>query len=196
MRKKSHISLAKYMVEQSGTAELWHHRKAFYLGNILPDCRPSFLTERHEFYGTFEKIGSYIRSLTEDSLFVQNTMTYWRRLGEVIHYIADYFTFPHNGAFQGTLREHCAYEKRLRDYLREYISSGRAARQKSEHIVFENTEELLGYIRSSHQEYMRGRHSVEDDVRHIVGLCGQVIAGIIQILERSRKALDGLAFMC
>ena len=56
MRKKSHISLAQFIVKNSDSLELNQHKKAFYLGSILPDCKPSFLTEKHQFNGTFEKV--------------------------------------------------------------------------------------------------------------------------------------------
>lgn len=41
MRKKSHISLARYMVENLKDEELKHHKFSFYLGSILPDIKPS-----------------------------------------------------------------------------------------------------------------------------------------------------------
>ena len=56
MRKKSHISLAKYIVDSIEEQELVKHRKAFYLGSILPDCKPSFITVKHEMEGTFPKV--------------------------------------------------------------------------------------------------------------------------------------------
>ena len=53
MRKKSHISLARYMVENLKDEELKRHKFSFYLGSILPDIKPSFLYKRHEMDGTF-----------------------------------------------------------------------------------------------------------------------------------------------
>lgn len=181
MRKKSHISLAKFLVSQMGADKLQQHRKAFYLGSILPDCKLSFLTERHEFYGTFDKVSDNIRSLLKmDYTDAQDGMAFWRHLGEIIHYIADYFTFPHNRTYAGTIRQHCAYEKEMRDYLREYIDSGRAALQMVGEKVFENVEALLEYIRKKHEEYTRGRHTIETDVRYIVQLCQQVVRAVVQ----------------
>ena len=49
---------------------------------------------------------------------------YWRRFGEVMHYMADYFTFPHNKNFTGNLYEHNKYEKHLKNHLKRYIESG------------------------------------------------------------------------
>ena len=97
MRKKSHISLARYLVEDIQVPEMLEHRKAFYLGSILPDCKPSFLTQRHEFGETFDMVQERIYALSmDDELIRTNARAYMRQLGEVIHYLADYFTFPHN----------------------------------------------------------------------------------------------------
>ena len=42
-------------------------------------------------------------------------------LGQIFHYIADYFTFPHNSNYSGSLKDHCIYEKYLKFRLRSYI---------------------------------------------------------------------------
>ena len=44
MRKKSHISLAHYLMNSEGMESIQHHKGAFYIGSILPDCVPSFLS--------------------------------------------------------------------------------------------------------------------------------------------------------
>lgn len=57
LRKKSHILLARYLADQMPANEsLQSHRKAFCLGNILPDIQPSFVTKRHEYFGTFDEV--------------------------------------------------------------------------------------------------------------------------------------------
>ena len=66
MRKKSHILLARYLADQmQTTASLQSHRKAFCLGSILPDIKPSFITRRHEFYGTFEDVKNRMKELAD-----------------------------------------------------------------------------------------------------------------------------------
>ena len=107
MRKKSHILLARYLADQMpANISLQSHRKAFCLGNILPDIQPSFVTKRHEYFGTFDEVQEKIIQLVETGAEDLNDRVFWRRIGEVMHYIADYFTFPHNRTFDGTLRQH------------------------------------------------------------------------------------------
>lgn len=185
MRKKSHISVARYIVNNIETQELDDHKKAFYLGSILPDCKPSFLTQKHEFTGTFELVQENIRNLTEDcELSGRNQRVYWRHIGEVIHYVADYFTFPHNDTYDGNLKDHCIYEKHLKNYLKEYIKSGEALRQQKEMKSFKTVEALFKYIETSHQEYLKFKRSVQEDVKYIISLCQQVVVAIVQLLER------------
>lgn len=182
MRKKSHISLAKYLVEDIAAPDLLAHRKAFYLGSILPDCKPSFLTQRHEFGETFELVTDEIRRLSESRRQeTMNLRAYMRHLGEVIHYIADYFTFPHNSTYEGNLKDHCYYEKALKFRLREYVKSGEAFRDRMEARRFATAEAVVNFIRSAHQEYLSRKRNVEEDCFYIVRICHQVVQAILNL---------------
>lgn len=178
MRKKSHISLAKYIVDSLDEQNLQKHKKAFYLGSILPDCKPSFLTTKHEMQGTFPQVSEQIHRLSRGE-GVKNLRVYFRDLGQVIHYVADYFTFPHNRNYHGTLRDHCAYEKHLKKSLKEYIRSGEAAKNREKARAFRSPEAICEFIRRAHEAYMSRKTNVERDCRMIVALCHQVVEGII-----------------
>lgn len=189
MRKKSHICLAKYIVENVRQTELLEHRFDFYLGSILPDCKPSFLTTKHEISGTFEKVAEEIRRLSEfedGKAFPnkeQNMRAYFRDLGQIIHYIADYFTFPHNVHYDGTLKDHCIYEEHLKKNLREYIRDGEAVRVQGTVRTFHTAEEICEFIKYSHECYMKIKTDVYEDCKHIVSLCCMVVEGVLQFLR-------------
>lgn len=184
MRKKSHILLAGYLADQMKTAHsLQLHRKAFCLGSILPDCKPSFLTTRHEYFGTFENIQDRIRFLVENGSQVCNERVFWRRFGEVIHYIADYFTFPHNKTFHGTFMEHNHYEKELKNGLKKCIQNGEAAvlLKDEQTIHFGNLQELISYVERKHADYLRKVRTIEEDIRYILSVCLQVVRGMFEL---------------
>ena len=188
MRKKSHISLAKYLVEDIAAPDLLAHRKAFYLGSILPDCKPSFITVKHEMEGTFPKVQHNLEELVERQRKDQiNMRVFYRNLGEVIHYIADYFTFPHNPHYPGTLRDHCIYEEHLKKRLKEYIQSGEAERNSAwihaSVSSLNSTEAICRFIRKAHEIYVKRKNSVEEDCLHIVLLCHQVVAAVIRLIK-------------
>lgn len=190
MRKKSHISLAKYIVDDTRAPELVQHRKAFYLGSILPDCKPSFLTQRHEFGETFEMLKNRIGVLTENGREAgTGSAAYARHLGEVIHYIADYFTFPHNKTYDGNLKDHCYYEKALKFKLREYVKSGQAFRDRIEARRFETKEAIFAFIQKSHEEYLSRKRNVEEDCTYIVRVCHQVVQAILNLWNQKNGTL-------
>lgn len=164
LRKKSHILLARYLADQMPANEsLQSHRKAFCLGNILPDIQPSFVTKRHEYFGTFDEVQGKISRLVENGLVEYNDRVFWRRAGEIMHYIADYFTFPHNKTFDGSLRQHNTYEKHLKNELKVFVESGRADIYAEKNLRFDTLNQLLDYIRERHNVYLdrkRDRKSV------------------------------------
>ena len=107
---------------------------------------------------------------------------YWRRAGEVMHYMADYFTFPHNKNFTGNLYEHNKYEKHLKNYLKRYINGERAAQPTIIPVYFGSFQELVAYIKKAHEGYLlKERNIVEDIHEHILRICSQVIHGILQL---------------
>lgn len=188
MRKKSHISLAKYIVNSLAEQDMLKHKKAFYLGSILPDCKPSFLTERHEIEGTFPKVQQEMKLLVERRKDYQiNTRVFYRHLGEIIHYIADYFTFPHNAHYPGNLKDHCAYEEQLKRSLKEYIESGEALKDRiwvrGNTNILNSTEAICDFIQMAHDRYVKIKNTVEGDCRQIVALCHQVVEAIILLIK-------------
>lgn len=177
--------MAGYIVENIEQQDLMKHKKAFYLGSILPDCKPSFLTTKHEFDGTFDKLKSDMKKLTianDDN--INNKRAYWRNLGQVIHYVADYFTFPHNITYDGSLRDHCAYEKHLKLKLKEYIKSGEAERNITRFVKFESLEALFQFIVKAHEEYLKVKRSVREDCEYIVNVTLQVVNTVIYLFEK------------
>jgi len=190
LRKKSHISLACYLVHQTPSNELQKHKKAFYLGSILPDCKPSFLTTKHEFDGTFDMIKHKICTLSENTDKMKtNSRSYIRELGEVIHYIADYFTFPHNHTYDGNLKDHCFYEKDLKFALRHYLKSGQAVSDMTFMRRFDTPSALLGFIKRAHNEYLDRKRSVKDDCEYIVRICHNVVHAILNMLSIKMDAI-------
>lgn len=191
MRKKSHISLAKHIVSISGIQSFEKHKKAFYVGSVLPDCKPSFITKRHEITGTFDLVERGIERLTQgDREFGDLSTTYYRRLGEIVHYIADYFTFPHNKEYQGTMKQHCIYEGELKHALRSYIRSirvgdlqkWRAERKIDDLSGFHNTMDICNFLREEHEKYIhKETHSMQEDLQYIVGVCSRVVMAILYV---------------
>ncbi len=180
MRKKSHISLARFLVKGMDDDILKRRWKAFYVGSLLPDCRPAFLMMRHEYGETFGMVEEKIRRLAgEAGCFPEDSIRYMIDLGQVFHYIADYFTFPHNDNYPGGLKDHCRYEKYLKHELRTYIREGYAVFYRDASQKFGSAEDILEYIRKCHREYTKSYSTVEEDCEYITRICSQVLTAIL-----------------
>ena len=195
VRKKSHILLARYLADQMPANErLQSHRKAFCLGNILQDIQPSFVTKRHEYFGTFDEVQGKIRRLVQSGAGY-NDRVFWRRSGEVMHYIADYFTFPHNKTFDGTLYQHNTYEKHLKNELKAFVLEGKADVYTEKEIHFETLNQLLQYIKEHHRRYLNCKRNIDDDIHYILTVCYQVFQGLFQLCRKNGIADYAYAVM-
>lgn len=192
MRKKSHISLANYLVRGFGLKELGQHRKAFCLGSIMPDLNPKMFAVPHEYDMTFDSFKSLCRQiLGEAEEGGENGRVLWRRMGVVMHYLADYFTYPHNASFEGNLKDHCRYESELKYRMRVlvWMPEGREifSRAKEDADEIGSAEELFAYIARTHKRYMRtGIHTPETDCRQILSVCSTVLAALTEMLCAGR----------
>ena len=174
--------------------EYKYHKKAFCLGNILPDIQPSFVTKRHEYFGTFDEVQGKIRRLVQSGAGY-NDRVFWRRSGEVMHYIADYFTFPHNKTFDGTLYQHNTYEKHLKNELKAFVLEGKADVYTEKEIHFETLNQLLQYIKEHHRRYLNCKRNIDDDIHYILTVCYQVFQGLFQLCRKNGIADYAYAVM-
>lgn len=190
MRKKSHISLAGYLVREAKFPELIKYKKAFYLGSILPDLNPKMVKEPHEIEHSFEKFKTSIHRLIQETRCGScSSRSFWRRSGIVLHYLADYFTFPHNTSYDGNLKDHCIYEGDMKHLFRAYIETPEARNlfleQQKKAFLIRDEVSLIEYIQKIHREYLQTGHSAAEDCRWIVETCTVVLLAMQQMLEEN-----------
>ncbi|MDI9488420.1 MAG: zinc dependent phospholipase C family protein [Bacillota bacterium] len=191
MRKKSHISLAKFLVNNMKEHKVIKYKKAFYLGSILPDLKPSFLTKRHTFEETFDILINEIKSITINYDVSKGVSRYFaRHLGVITHYLADYFTLPHNSTYTGTITDHVYYEKELKYQLREYIEIEDIHSKAIQGQVLNTFDEIIQFITKTHKEYLEALKTVKEDIRYIIELCSKVVNAIIILFDMTLEALQ------
>lgn len=100
-----------------------------------------------------------------------------------MHYMADYFTFPHNINFTGNLYEHNKYEKHLKNHLKRYIESGAVKSMEVQPVCFGSFSELVEYIKGRHDRYLLKERNIAEDVQYILSICFQVIYGILHLVS-------------
>ncbi|MBB2182538.1 zinc dependent phospholipase C family protein [Lachnospiraceae bacterium MD1] len=186
MRKKSHISLAKYLMNNMQVQDLNEHKKAFYIGSILPDIKPSFITKRHNIDETFEILIDEIKKITVDYDINKGINGYYaRHLGVITHYLSDYCTFPHNTIFEGSMTEHVMYEKELKDSLKEYLEREDVIRERKQMETHQSVEDIIHFIKRTHQEYLNAIKAVKEDIQYIIEICFKVVDAILAFFEKA-----------
>lgn len=190
MRKKSHISLAGYLIREANLPELLKYKKAFYFGSILPDLNPKMIKEPHEIKYSFEKFKQNICHLiiAAESNTCSSSML-WRRIGEVMHYLADYFTFPHNVVYEGSLKDHCIYEGDMKRQLYAYVNTPEARQvfreKKLQAYQIRDEETLFSYIQKVHEAYLLEEHSAAQDCRWILEISVIVLMALLSMLGKN-----------
>lgn len=212
MRKKSHINLASYLTYQHFPFLLLSHRYSFYTGSILPDCRPSFLTTPHDIDHTLPLVQKQMehflicRANSSDQKLNRREAI---AIGQILHYIADYFTWPHNAAYPGSLADHCIYEKNLKFELRRYIQKVKTEglipepEQESEtwntgfsgyQTIAEIRDRIIDSLQEIHEEYLQlTDHSVESDCFYIIKASRMVV---YQLLFQMSPSCEVWAAAC
>ena len=184
MRKKSHISLAWYLMNSEGMGSLKQHKGSFYLGSILPDCVPSFLVRRHTIEDSFAVLTKEFQKLVSHFDPQKGIDCYFcRHLGVITHYISDYFTFPHNANYPGNLKDHCIYEEELKKHLRSYVKSPDTKNSRLVGMVH-TPKEILDFVARMHELYMQAESVVKRDCEYIIFLCHTVVDAILLFMEQ------------
>ena len=183
MRKKSHISLAWYLMNSEGMDALKLHKGSFYMGSVLPDCMPSFLVRRHTIEDSFEVLEREFQKLVSHFDPKKGINCYFcRHLGMITHYVSDYFTFPHNANYPGNLKDHCIYEEELKKELRAYVHSPEAIRKRKQ-MEMQSPCDILAMIRKMHDKYLQVESVVKRDCQYIIELCHRVVDAVLCFLE-------------
>lgn len=125
METKNHWHLAEFICSERSFKK---YKKQFMLGNIMPDINLFTYLQGHTYRESISMLYTSTKSLVEKK-FWNSTSSY--HLGVILHYVADYFTFPHNVTFTGTLKEHCTYERRLHTHFLQFLQSKRQNNTKS-----------------------------------------------------------------
>ena len=178
MKQKDHRALAYYLIDSVGDCREWQgrwHRRFVLWGCIFPDYIP--FTYLRGFWQSRAMLGHNARysflhiQRSIQKLEVRGNLRSrdFYRLGTLMHYLADSFTYPHTDAFCGDLQAHRAYERALHGEFPRYLQrdmeiAGRVPTEKP----------LLDHLLDRRCMYDRTAASCEDDCRQIVRTCREV----------------------
>ncbi|MGM9636895.1 MAG: zinc dependent phospholipase C family protein [Eubacteriales bacterium] len=168
MNKVSHLLITGEILSKYSNVNK-KQRLMILLGSILPDILVYTYLRGHTWEDrssrVFEKIRKYEgRSRHEFFFFLQ--------YGCILHYIEDFFTWTHNSAYEGTIREHVNYENRLYDYMvsRESLPEGDCNLQ----VHLQTAEQLISQLKTMHDTYMKTEPEMVTDQYYITKVAGIV----------------------
>ena len=180
MQKRSHLLLAKSLLDREHGFPARRYELAFLFGSFQPDCNPlSYLKgslSGKPFGGhTYANSRRYIRR----NIRRLQTRRRWRLrdyyiLGQLTHYVADAFTWPHNPHFPGAGWEHHTYETELRLALEARLSSGAFLRRPLPDVSAVLSDEL----ETLHERYLaEACPGVNADIAYILKASDLLLAG-------------------
>lgn len=179
MRKKSHINIIKNIVTDVDNQHQW----SYSLGSIIPDILPSFIYKRHRIDTTLDITEKEIQRLIDHYKFIGFVDMYTaRHIGIVSHYISDYFTYPHNLSFNGSLATHNNWEANLKYYLANNISKEKIRKYRV-NLQGYSVEEVIRWIEQKNYEYNRQEHTIYNDFKYIVEVTSSIIGYIFDNFE-------------
>ena len=106
MRLEIHFRIAKKISGEIREHGYYIHEKSFLLGSLFPDLIQSYLWRRHVYPVSRNFLRKKIERLRKRPLFFSF------QLGELTHYICDFFCYPHSRAYDKGFFHHIKYEIR------------------------------------------------------------------------------------
>lgn len=182
MKTRSHVFLARYLLKQIPELDSVLNQKVFIWGCIEPDfnllsyLRGSLKWQKFRGHNYNSSSHYIIRTLTKLQGKRSWRLREYYRLGKLMHYLSDSFTYPHNDIFTGTLGEHCRYEARLHSCFAAYLKQGGKESTKN----FPQNARV--YIDEFHRQYMRTAGDVNNDAHFITQATSQVMGILIHSL--------------
>lgn len=191
MQTKDHYRLTKLLSQHIGLKR--SKRAAFILGNILPDINClTYITNKgkHKLNGhSFKSRINYMQNIWKKRN--KNSAGAWFRFGEMLHYVTDSFTRPHNEEFTYSSKAHAAYELTLHKLFEHHIKHGHTRRiidrAKDEPIL-----EFGSWIKEKHAKYLRESKGIEQDLLYIIHTVASVCSGLVRKEHAKGKKAGGV----
>lgn len=181
MRRNSHIQLGRFLARNCMHSVPKRCVYAFRFGCIEPDMNPATYLKgsRHIRFlrgHNFNNSEKYMKRISDrlEKRGVNSVFSFYR-MGRLVHYITDGFTFAHNENFDGNLREHSAYEHGLHEMFPDYLS-----RWGDSLLAKRRRGSAFGVIQRQHREYMRQPSGMSRDCRFAILTALSVVSIIME----------------
>lgn len=190
MDSVSHTHIARlllpYIEAQTGIVI---DQTAFFYGNLKPDLTGTYLTVRHYPSLMMEEVIHRIYVFCDKYTIeeAQTSRDFVVDLGEICHYITDFFTYPHNDdIYHKNLLQHYIYEKRMTWGL-----SRRLTQTTYDELVLNLTpslriDQLVDRLRTTHDAYKIHASTIQTDLAFISKMVTMVAVSILGVLQMEK----------
>lgn len=159
------------------------HIGYFTFGNMLPDLSPFYRFSPHEKETNFKDVIKLMEELIfkSDTLSLKNISI---KLGMIVHYLCDFFTFPHNKGFTKSIIKHEFYEQTQRMLMWSKLGVVWNWYSKEASVNLKTFEDIINYIEDMHLIYNNNLSNKERDI-YFMSILSRVIC--YSLLELGRK---------
>lgn len=179
MNKPGHVLFTSHILHK----ELTPYRFWILVGNILPDVLVHTYLVGHTWRSSAKSILKKMEHLADWGEMNFVSCLY---LGYILHYLEDYFTYPHNDS-NISVTKHVQYERQFTDYLqKEYFEEERSEEMTDSLEI----SELQTYIKELHEEYMQRVPAFSNDAFYIQRAVAAVMETFTVIFDRNKKLYD------
>lgn len=175
MNKRGHLQITgQLFIDAIEPYRFW-----LLLGSILPDLLFYTYLTGHTWKTSFIKLQQKMTYLAQHG---RNNRRSCLCLGYMLHYIEDYFTYPHNQTFHGTLREHCRYEEELSERI---MHSNIASLIEGGTAPALSTEEIIQWLENTHNQYLERPQGYENDLIYIPQAAEKVVGHFLTAFQQN-----------
>ena len=149
MDSVSHIRVANLLMDYvEQTCGVTFDQSGFIYGNLKPDLTGTYLTKRHNPSIMMDEVMEKIRTFTHKyTIGRTNGRELSVDLGEICHYMTDFFTYPHNDdIYEHNLLAHYVYEKRVALVIRRRMTEDKFEKWASPIIPPTTVDTLVNRI--------------------------------------------------
>lgn len=155
----------------------------FLVGSILPDIFVHTYMTGHTWVTSFSMVTEKMKWLEWKGRM--NSFLFLA-LGYILHYIEDYFTFPHTEWYTGNLADHVRYEKKFT----EYISVHKDLMDFEDYDDNIPMDTLIFFLKNIHQKYKEEVPGFVNDFKYISWAARKIACSYVQIFEKNQKSTE------
>mgnify|MGYP003251986127 FL=1 len=185
MKKIDHELFGRYLIDVMGDRFDEKYTPKFLMGCTAPDRNPFTymrgsvkckMFKGHNFGNTRGVIRRSIKLLAGKSNWGGSE---YYRMGKMIHYITDAFTFPHNEEFVGSIKRHVQYELKLHQYLVSQIGRKTLLDESIEN-KFGKECNLYEYFLQNHRQYIEAYEGFDTDITYMKEVTINIMSKLLE----------------